>query len=59
MGRLNVDEYMMEKGALWKSRCSFELVIIIKFEDKHRAQMQATNTNDSKLDDASKAQGAF
>ena len=35
---------------------SFELVIIIKFEDKHQGTLQATNMNDDKhMDDAAKA----
>ncbi len=49
------NECKMEKVFLRKRRSSIELVIIIKFEDKHRAQMQATNTIDSPLDDATKA----
>ena len=35
---------------------SFELVIIIKFEDKHQGTLQATNMNtDKHMDDAAKA----
>ena len=35
---------------------SFELVIIIKFEDKHQGTLQATNMIDDKpIDDAAKA----